>query len=202
MSAVESKDDWVTRLRDERHREAATEQLRLLLVRGLQRSLANRYSTALAVDDVVQEALLKILDSLDQFEGRSRFTTWAMTIANRIGIAELRRKRYQDVSLDGLQIADGAPLEVAVAKEDRPDQQVERQQLLALLSQLISQELAPRQSEAIRAMLEGMPVEEVARRLNSNRNAVYKLVHDARLRLRIAFEQAGVEADDILGILK
>ena len=61
-----------------------------------------RYGTGLQAEDVVQDALLKILNSLDQFEGRSRFTTWAMTIAMRVGLSELRRKHYADVSLDSM----------------------------------------------------------------------------------------------------
>ncbi len=46
-------------------------------------------------------------------------------------------------------------------------------------------------------MLEGLPVEEIADRLNSNRNAIYKLIHDARMRLKEGFQAAGVSADEI-----
>src|SRR5512138_1481395 len=79
--------------------EAITD-LRGLLVRGLARSFQARGALDQAfVEDVVQQALVHILDRLDQFQGRSRFTTWAMAIAVRLAMSTLRRKRWQDVSL-------------------------------------------------------------------------------------------------------
>ena len=99
---MSDRDDWVERLRSPgRIRDATLEELRRILVRGLGRSFSARGGEAFA-EDVAQEALLRILDSLDSFAGRSRFTTWAMTIAVRLGISELRRKRFQDVSLQQL----------------------------------------------------------------------------------------------------
>lgn len=43
-----------------------------------------------------QETLLRVLDQLDTFEGRSLFTTWVHKIAIRIALTELRRKRWRD----------------------------------------------------------------------------------------------------------
>ncbi|MCL4825239.1 MAG: hypothetical protein KJZ57_13575, partial [Anaerolineales bacterium] len=54
------------------------------------------------MEEVTQEALLRILDRLHTFEGRSQFTTWAHKIAIRIALSELRRKRWRDSSLDEL----------------------------------------------------------------------------------------------------
>jgi DNA-directed RNA polymerase specialized sigma24 family protein len=73
-----------------------------------------------------------------------------------------------------------------------------RQSLLGLLQRLIDEQLSDKQRLAIRGSLEGLPVEEIAARMASNRNAVYKLVHDAKLKLRQAFEAAGYTAEDIL----
>jgi RNA polymerase sigma-70 factor (ECF subfamily) len=42
-----------------------------------------------------------------------------------------------------------------------------------------------------------MPVEVFAEKSGSNRNAVYKLVHDARVKLRSGFEDAGFLAEDV-----
>ena len=53
-------------------------------------------------DDFVQEALLQIRANLDQFAGRSKFTTWASKIAVNAALAELRRARWRDFSLDAL----------------------------------------------------------------------------------------------------
>ena len=62
----------------------ALEELRTVLVRGLTAAIRARYDNRIQADDTVQDALVKILDKLDTFEGRSKFTTWAMTIATRI----------------------------------------------------------------------------------------------------------------------
>ena len=72
--------------------------------------------------------------------------------------------------------------------------------MIQKLQELIESQLTDKQKLAVRGLLEGMPVEEVARRTGSNRNAIYKLVHDARSKLRAGFEQAGIVADDIKAI--
>jgi len=70
-----------------------------------------------------------------------------------------------------------------------------------LLQRMIDERLSSKQRMAIRGSLEGLPVEEIAARMASNRNAVYKLVHDARLKLRQAFEAYGFTAEDILELI-
>lgn len=194
-------DPWVARLQpDAPDREQAISELRDLLLRGLQRSLANRFGTGFQVEDVVQQALLKILDSLDRFEGRSQFTTWAMAIATRVGISEFRRKHYKDVSLDAMAAASGMKIELAESTEAPVENRMERRSVINTLEELIDQALTEKQRYAIRAALKGLPVEEIARRSGSNRNAIYKLVHDARLRLRDGLESAGIRAEDINAI--
>lgn len=200
MPPATTTDDWVVRLRadDSKTRDAALSELRDLLVRGLSRSLTGRYSGGVSAEDVAQEALLKITASLDQFQGKSRFTTWAMTIATRIGISQLRRRHFRDKSLDAMRDSDGPSLDPPAPKEtDGP----ERRELLATLGRLIEEELTEKQRLATRALLEGMPVEEIATRMGSNRNAVYKLVHDARTRLRDGFARAGIDAPTALSAL-
>src|SRR5262245_7154525 len=82
--------------------EAITD-LRRLLLGGLAKSFQARDALDQAfLEDVVQQALVHILDRLEQFQGRSRFTTWAMAITVRLAMSALRRKRWQDVSLESL----------------------------------------------------------------------------------------------------
>ncbi len=65
--------------------------------------------------------------------------------------------------------------------------------------QMLQEELTERQRDALMAvMVHGMPMEEVARRMGSNRNALYKLLHDARKRLRSALIARGISDDDLL----
>ncbi len=184
---------WLARLRHAGHdRDLAIQQLRDVLVAGLARALHGRYGNDVIVEDVAQESLLRILNSLDSFEGRSRFTTWAIAIAVRVGISELRKRHYRQVSLDAM---DDQTLGFEVPSSDVPFD--DRSRLLNLLREAIDQELSARQKIAIRALLEGLPVEEIAVRMNSNRNATYKLIHDARLKLRVCLEARGVTSTDI-----
>lgn len=191
-------DPWVARLRGESGvRDAALSELRGILLRGLTKSMGSRYGGGYQAEDVAQEALLKILDSLDQFAGRSKFTTWAMTVATRIGISEMRRKHYQDVSIEAFQGDGSTKIDVAVDDSDSSAQTVDRLAIVRQLQQLIDQSLTEKQRFAIRASLEGLPVEVIADKSGSNRNSVYKLVHDARMKLRAGLESAGINADEI-----
>jgi RNA polymerase sigma-70 factor, ECF subfamily len=177
--------------------EALTD-LRGLLLRGLAKSFQARGDTDQAfVEDVVQQALMHILDHLEQFQGRSRFTTWAMAITVRLAMSALRRTRWQDVSLESMTApSEGAP---AWDSDDTtsPAQHAEQHALVETLSRLIDETLTEKQWLALTAELGGMPVEEIARRMDSNVNAVYKLLHDARQRLKHGLETAGYTAEDV-----
>lgn len=196
-STPASEDPWVVRLRGASDvRDAALSELREILLRGLAKAMSTRYGGAYSAEDVVQDALVKILDSLGQFAGKSRFTTWAMTVAMRVGISEMRRKHYQDVSLEAFE-TDGSKFEIASGDDVTSSVEFDRQSMVHKLQKLIDQTLSEKQRFAIRASLAGMPVEVIAEKSGSNRNSVYKLVHDARAKLRSGLEAAGVSAEEL-----
>ena len=202
MVTTETNGNWVQRLKsDESERDRAIAELRSVLVRGLEKSLSSRYGGVIQAEDVVQDALIKIMASLDDFQGRSRFTTWAMTIATRVGISELRRRRYKDVSLSSITSDHDLEFDIPAWIDTSVDEKVSQRELLTTLKQLIVSELTERQRAAIQCSLDGLPVEEIARRTDSNRNAVYKLIHDARMRLKDGFAASGISAADVNSIL-
>jgi RNA polymerase sigma-70 factor (ECF subfamily) len=183
-------------------RDEALTDLRATLVRGLGYALASRSDVDEAsLEDFAQEAILKILAGLDSFRGESRFTTWAQKIAVREALTELRRRRWRDVSLDsitGLPDTDFIPVTLADPSAG-PEQQMMQRTLLETLRRLISEQLTDRQRQAMIAVyLHGMPLEEVARRMGTNRNALYKLLHDARQRLRKQLTREGLSLRDVL----
>lgn len=178
--------------------QAALAALRSELLRGLRRALSNRALTNEAfLEDAVQDALLRILDRLQQFEGRSRFLTWATAIAIRVAMSELRRRRWQDLSLDAVIAGTDFTPERFVNDDPGPDAGWERRALLDKLFEAIQNELTQKQRTALLAELKGMPQDEIACHLGSNCNAVYKLTHDARKRLKQSLEAAGYRAADI-----
>lgn len=194
-----TEDNWAARLQgEEPGRSEAICELRALIFRGLSRSLNHRYGSAFQADDVVQDALLKIIASLDSFEGRSRFITWAMTVATRVGISALRRKHTRDISLDLLD--DAQMLRYEPLCNDTSEESAERQQVVDKLNELVESLLTARQRLVVRGLLEGIPVDELAIRLGSNRNATYKLLHDARRKLKEGLERAGITADQVASL--
>ncbi len=190
--------------------ETAVSDLQQTLLSGLQHGLLNQVSTSAPefstqAEDFVQEAILKILDNLDSFAGRSQFTTWAHKIAVSVALTELRRKRWQDRSLDGLMetdsgvytpkfIADPAPL---------PENVAARAEMLAHVNRLITEELTEKQQAVMeKAVLQDLPTAEVARQMNMKPNAVYKMLHDARVRLKQRLAEDGLTPEEVLELFE
>jgi len=173
-----------------------------LLVRGLRVGLGNYGGGVDAnAEDFAQEALIKITSQLDSFRGESRFTTWAQKIAMNVALTELRRRRWRDVSLQDLYArregTDRGPADPHLTSEQLALQNT----VLRDLRRMIDEELTDRQREAVVAViLEGMPISEVARRMGTNQNALYKLLHDARKKLKRQMEAAGLSAKEVLAV--
>jgi RNA polymerase sigma factor (sigma-70 family) len=182
-------------------RGPALAELRALLVRGASKALAGRYGKSVAVEDIVHDALIKILATLDQYQGRSAFTTWAMTIAIRVGISELRRKYHADQSLEAFHPDDSGRFEISVGNSATLESLQSRQELLHVLQELIDHHLTDKQRVVIRAYLSDYSTDGIADALGMKRNAVYKLLHDARMRLKDGLAAAGYGAEDVLSLL-
>jgi RNA polymerase sigma-70 factor (ECF subfamily) len=180
----------------------ALNDLRELLVRGLGYALAKYQSVTEAhIEDFAQDALLKILDALDTFRGEARFTTWANKIAVHVAFTELRRRRWSDVSLEQMiEMPDGDIIpRTWVDPEADTEQQALQRELLEVVRQVIAEELTDRQRQAlVAARIQGVPLAELARRMDTNRNALYKLLFDARQRLQRRLLSKGLSKDDIL----
>jgi len=197
--AARTNAEWTDAVRAEDADSLA--DLRLVLVEALRpmlRRKAPAQADALA-EDFAQDALLHILDRLDTFRGEARFTTWAAKVAVRLALSELRRLRWKDVSLDDLlDVRPDGPI-TAEPEAPSPEAATMTAERVELLRELVAEVLTERQRTAIEAvMLHGMPIEEVAWRMDTNRNALYKLLHDARQRLKQALEARGLGPDDLL----
>jgi RNA polymerase sigma-70 factor (ECF subfamily) len=183
--------------------EEALAVLREILRRGLMSSLSSRIKRDRehVVEDFTQDALLKILDKIETYRGEARFTTWAMKIAIYEALAELRRKHWQDVSFDDLKDEDGSYpiLEVSPNNDLGPDQEAEIHMITQELQHVISESLTDKQRMAITSvMLKGLPIDQVAELMGTNRNNMYKLIHDARMKIKSEFDKKGISLDDFL----
>src|SRR5512144_3360466 len=133
-------------------REAALEDLRDIIQKGLPYALSRWLSPdqpqfSSLIDEVTQETLLRVLDQLGTFEGRSLFTTWVQKIAVRIALTELRRKRWQDSSLDELvdNEESPAPPRLMADRSPSPEAIAERADMIAAVRRILEQELTPKQ---------------------------------------------------------
>ena len=145
------------------------------------------------LDDFAQDACVRILAKLDTFRGESRFETWAMAIAVRVAFSAMRRASWTaaraSASLDQLS---GETVEWA-----EPSASSEHSEALRALTAAINQDLTARQREVILAELQGVPLAAIAEAMGSSRNAIYKMAHDARQKLRASLEASGFGKDDV-----
>lgn len=187
-------------------RDEALTDLRTMLKRALPQGLSTLLSPGhpefeSLIEDAIQDALLRVLAGLDTFEGRSRFTTWAYKIAVRVALNELRRRRWRDVSLDEFQDTDAddrVPQQFASSGLG-PESIAERTDILQHIQQIVEEELTNRQRKAMHAInVLGVPMEEVARRMDTNRNALYKLLHDGRVRLKNRLKRENLDPKELL----
>jgi RNA polymerase sigma-70 factor (ECF subfamily) len=202
-----TNEEWIADLKaDGDQKEAALADLRAAIATGLPYALSNYLTPdnpqfeSLA-EEVTQDTLLRVLDHLDSFEGRSRFTTWVQKIAVRIALTELRRRRWRDFSLDSLveENEEGVSFpSLMIDPAPNPDALTQQSDMLQRIGRLINEELTDKQRKALVATaIEGVPLEEVARRMDMKRNALYKLLHDARLRLKKRLANEGLTTEDV-----
>lgn len=208
MSQQRTNEEWLEQLSDPISSEAL-EDLRTILLRGLRASLSNKIRTDLdaITEDFVQDALLKILDNLMTFRGESRFTTWAQKIAIHVAYTELRRRRWKDVSLQEMTTTDEGDVYTPSFMTDPstgPEREASQNNMLDLVNDMIENDLTDRQREALVAIVQGgMPIDEVAIRMDTNRNALYKLLHDARKRMQqTLMEKTGFSATEVLAMFE
>jgi RNA polymerase sigma-70 factor, ECF subfamily len=143
-------------------------------------------------DDLAQQAaddaLVTVLGKLDEFRGLSRFTTWAYTfvmfeVSGKVAQHAWRRYAPEPGHQHSVQVPD--------ALAHLPEERFEERARLDVLALAIG-ELTARQREVFVAVaLNEVPIDLLAVKLGSNRNAIYKSLFDARRRLRARLAAAG-----------
>lgn len=95
---------------------------------------------ASAAEDIVSQVFLDVWRTADQFEGRSRVSTWLLSIARFKTLTAMRQRRHEDIDQENvLQIADGA---------DTPETSLHRSNVSAILRACIAK-LSPAHREII-----------------------------------------------------
>lgn len=208
-----SNEEWHTELTADGTPEqaAAIEDLRQYLLRavlyffstnpGDLRGLARPEIEQIA-QDLAQDALLTILKNLEDFRGESKFTTWAYRFAINMSLVEARRQRWKNVSLDRIMENSELPdFQFPDKDAPDPDRAAQQQEIWDEVRDVIENELTERQRAILTAIVfDDVPVDLVTREFKMNRNAVYKMVHDARVKLKKRLEERGFDVDEILSL--
>lgn len=141
--------------------------------------------------EIAHDSQMSVLRRLSDFEGRSRFTTWVYKFAILQASVAVRRHEWQDRELP-------APLDISTAmpvQQYGPPEQTEHRELIQAANRAILDELTPRQRTVLVALaIQGVPLDVLAERMSTNRNALYKTLHDARRKLRASLTRQGLLA--------
>jgi RNA polymerase sigma-70 factor (ECF subfamily) len=195
-SSVRSNQAWISAL--ESRDEFAIKELLQSLQKALLAGLRGKIDTSLG-EDIAQDATLKILSSLHTYRGDCQFLTWAKSIAMRTAFSELRRARWKDISLNTL--SEGSAIVDPADDSAHPAATMDLANVLGKLRSLIHTLLTDRQRQIIFGELQGMPQSVLCERLQTNRNALYKLGHDARVKLKNGLIQLGISEVEVRSIL-
>jgi RNA polymerase sigma-70 factor, ECF subfamily len=187
-------------------REEALARLHELLLRIARGEAARRAGqlriTGPELDDLAHQAaadaMIAIIGKLDQFRGESRFTTWAYKFVIFEVSAKVGRHywRNPDVSMDA-EDWDRLPARLGAGPAD----EAQGRDLLAALRTAVSEQLTERQHRVFVAIvLNGVPLDALVIELGTSRGAIYKVLFDARRKLRGALAAKGYLDHDTVGL--
>ena len=213
MTSIRTNDEWLQGLNARgAAQEQAIDDLQDLLLRAVlytfNRNLSElsslaRDDTLRLAEDCAQDALIAIMNHLSDFRGDSKFTTWAYKFAINIALTAARRERWRGVSLDQLSSSEDSILFERTILDKSPgptlDQSVMRDETREIIQKVIERDLTEKQRRVLILMVfNEVPMDEVVRELNTNRNAVYKLLHDARRKLKSELQSHGFDIGETL----
>ncbi len=135
-------------------------------------------------EDICQEAFVRALTNLDRFDGRYRFSTWLFTIARRLLLNHLQKRKpvYDTEGVLGRVGTSGAPGEPAQKREQ--DDRVRSSLRAALMG------LSAEQREVILLFHQlGWPIALIADHLGMPEGTVKSHLHRGREHLRQILEE-------------
>lgn len=155
-------------------------------------------------EDCAQDALIAVLDHLMDFRGDSKFTTWAYKFAINIAMVTARRERWKNISLDELEADEGNAIDrllQGISDLIPPEQSALQSEVQQIIEDVISKDLTEKQRHVLVLMIvHDVPLDEVVRHLGTNRNAVYKMLHDARRKLKSGLLASGFDVSEMLNL--
>lgn len=139
------------------------------------------------VESAADSAVVAVLARLDSFEGRSRFETWVYKFGIHHAQAQAARALWRDRPV----CLDGQP-EPASRDSVTPESYAEARDFASATSAALRNVLTAHQRRvALALIVEEIPIDVLAERMQTSRNALYKTLHDARVNLRAELGRRG-----------
>jgi RNA polymerase sigma-70 factor, ECF subfamily len=209
QTAMKTNAEWLQALKaGGAEQDDALKDLREILIHGLRAYLSvdRAYNSARGseagqiVEDCAQETLLIIKRKIGSFRGESRFTTWATTIAIRQLLGQLRRRKWNELSIDPSSIGRELPNRpVEALPPDTPEIALQQDEVWSLIKRIVEKDLTSKQRFVlIASAFQGMPLDLIADKLGTHRDNVYKMLHDARKKLKRCLMERGLTPEEIL----
>jgi RNA polymerase sigma-70 factor, ECF subfamily len=166
-------------------------------VNGPLRGLIRRFVPEGLVDDVVQQTWMRTLESLDQFEGRARLSTWVLQIGLNFARAVVQRER-REVPMpeeadpdDGCFTTEGwwiTPPPVWAPLALNPEQSTANREMLRHLEAALRELPDAWRAAVVLCDVEGLSPREAAAVLAVEEGNLRVLLHRGRARLRHGLE--------------
>jgi RNA polymerase sigma-70 factor (ECF subfamily) len=143
------------------------------------------------IDDLAMEAadgaLTVLLRKLDDYRGESQFWTWARRFAALEALASIRRR----IGHDRIGISRDPELVLDVPDPAHSAQELlESRELLQRVNEVIETQLTDRQRTVLIAVaVNGLSAAALADELHATRGAIYKSLHDARVKVRLGVSE-------------
>lgn len=213
MSKTRTNEEWLYELRASSvSQEAAISDLRNLLLRAVlfffSRNLDDfrglgRDEILQLAEDCAQDALIAVMNHISDFRGDSKFTTWAYKFAVNKALMTARQERWKGISLDDLSFFSDAALREWAMRDKSPgpasDQFVLQGEVIETIREVIERDLTDKQRRVLAMMVfNEVSMDEVVRQLGTNRNAIYKMLHDARRKLKSGLQARGFDVAEML----
>lgn len=144
-----------------------------------------------AAEDLAQDAFVKVLGRLDQYQPDFKFSSWLFKITNNLVIDHLRRRRLDTVSMSGAAHAvsaeeiEATAFDIA-APDASPLETLEARELGAAIERAIGQLRPEYRACVLLRHVEGQAYEEIAEALDLPLGTVKTYLHRARQELREA----------------
>ncbi|HEX6035820.1 MAG TPA: sigma factor-like helix-turn-helix DNA-binding protein, partial [Anaerolineales bacterium] len=123
--------------------------------------------------------------------------------AINISLMAARRERWKGVSLDELASSDQTSFFESLIQDKSvgiaPEQLTMQNEIREIIQDVIERDLTEKQRRVLFMMVfHDVPMDEVVRHFDTNRNAIYKMLHDARRKLKSGLQARGFEIGETL----